>query len=74
MKMAEEEQGVPMVLPPQMGAIDATVESIRYRAQLIARNQKLDSGVMSTGLIGFALGFLFSLVMVIVLPLIIWGL
>lgn len=74
MKMAEEEQGVPMVLNPQMGAIDATVESIRYRAQLIARNQKLDSGVMSTGLIGFALGFLFSLVMVIVLPLIIWGL
>jgi len=63
-----------MVLNPQMGAIDATVESIRYRAQLIARNQKLDSGVMSTGLIGFALGFLFSLVMVIVLPLIIWGL
>ncbi len=63
-----------MVLPPQMGAIDATVESIRYRAQLIARNQKLDSGVMSTGLIGFILGFLFSLVMVIILPLIIWGL
>jgi len=63
-----------MVLNPQMGAIDATVESIRYRAQLIARNQKLDSGVMSTGLIGFALGFLFSLVMVIILPLIIWGL
>ncbi|MFA7037551.1 MAG: tetrahydromethanopterin S-methyltransferase subunit F, partial [Methanosarcina sp.] len=44
MKMAEEhEKGVPMVLAPQMGAIDATVESIRYRAQLIARNQKLDS-------------------------------
>jgi len=63
-----------MVLNPQMGAIDATVESIRYRAQLIARNQKLDSGVMATGLIGFILGFLFSLVMVIILPLIIWGL
>lgn len=58
-----------MVLNPQMGAIDATVESIRYRAQLIARNQKLDSGVMSTGIIGFAAGFLFSLLMVIILPL-----
>ncbi len=68
--MAEEhEKGVPMVLaPPQMGAIDATVESIRYRAQLIARNQKLDSGVAATGIIGFAAGFLFSLLMVIVLP------
>jgi len=68
--MAEEYgKGVPMVLNPQMGAIDGTVESIRYRAQLIARNQKLDSGVMSTGVIGFAAGFLFSLLMVVVLPL-----
>jgi len=68
--MAEEYgKGVPMVLNPQMGAIDATVESIRYRAQLIARNQKLDSGVMSTGFIGFAGGFLFALLMVIILPL-----
>lgn len=67
--MAEEhEKGVPMVLAPQIGAIDATVESIRYRAQLIARNQKLDSGVAATGIIGFAAGFLFSLLMVIVLP------
>ncbi len=68
--MAEEYgNGVPMVLAPQMGAIDATVESIRYRAQLIARNQKLDSGVMATGMIGFVAGFLFSLVMIIILPL-----
>ncbi|MCQ1534666.1 tetrahydromethanopterin S-methyltransferase subunit F [Methanosarcina sp. KYL-1] len=74
MNMAEEGKGVPMVLNPQMGGIDATVESIRYRAQLIARNQKLDSGVMATGFVGFALGFLFSLVMVIIIPLIIWGL
>jgi tetrahydromethanopterin S-methyltransferase subunit F len=73
MRMAEEYgQGVPMVLAPQMGAIDATVESIRYRAQLIARNQKLDSGVMATGVIGFALGFIFSLLMIIVLPLLVW--
>nr|AAC38335.1 N5 methyltetrahydromethanopterin:coenzyme M methyltransferase subunit MtrF [Methanosarcina mazei Go1] len=66
--MAEEhEKGVPMVLAPQMGAIDATVESIRYRAQLIARNQKLDFGVAAPD-IGFAAGLLFSLLMVIVLP------
>ena len=68
--MAEEGQGVPMVISPQMGAIDATVESIRYRAQLIARNQKLDSGVMATGILGFAAGFIFSLLMVVAIPLI----
>jgi tetrahydromethanopterin S-methyltransferase subunit F len=73
MRMAEEYgQGVPTVLAPQMGAIDTTVESIRYRAQLIARNQKLDSGVMATGIVGFALGFIFSLLMIIVLPLLVW--
>ena len=71
--MAEEYgKGVPMVLAAQMGALDATVESIRYRAQLIARNQKLDSGVMATGFVGFALGFIFSLLMIIVLPLLVW--
>lgn len=75
MKMAEEYgQGVPMTLAPQMGAIDATVESIRYRAQLIARNQKLDSGVMATGMSGFVAGFLFALLMVIGLPLLVWAL
>jgi len=74
MRMAEEYgQGVPMMLAPQMGAIDATVESIRYRAQLIARNQKLDSGVMATGMSGFVAGFLFSLIMIIGLPLLVWS-
>lgn len=69
--MAEEieyGQGVPMALNPQMGQIDADLESIRYRAQLIARNQKLDSGVMSTGFTGVAAGFIFAVLMVIVLP------
>lgn len=73
--MAEEYgQGFPMVLSPQMGAIDTTVESIRYRAQLIARNQKLDSGVMATGMSGFVAGLLFALLMVIGLPLLVWSL
>jgi tetrahydromethanopterin S-methyltransferase subunit F len=35
----EYEKGVPMATTPQMGAIDSSLESIRYRAQLIARNQ-----------------------------------
>ncbi len=72
--MAEEEygKGVPTVISPQMGSIEAVVEDIRYRAQLIARNQKLDSGVSATGISGFIAGFVFILLMVIVLPMFIW--
>jgi tetrahydromethanopterin S-methyltransferase subunit F len=61
-----------MVTTPQMGAIDLTVESIRYRGQLIARNQKLDSGINATGILGFAAGFIFIFVMIIVVPLLLW--
>ncbi|ABE52427.1 MULTISPECIES: tetrahydromethanopterin S-methyltransferase subunit F [Methanococcoides] len=73
--MAEEiesGQGVPMVINPQMGAIENVVDRIRYRAQLIARNQKLDSGVNATAATGFIVGFGFAVLMVLILPLIIW--
>ncbi len=73
--MAEDEEygkGVPMVITPQMGAIEAVVEDIRYRAQLIARNQKLDSGVSATGLAGFIAGFIFAIVMVVIIPMFVW--
>jgi tetrahydromethanopterin S-methyltransferase subunit F len=73
MAEAEYGKGVPMATIPQMVAVDATIESIRYRAQLIARNQKLDSGVMATGISGFAAGFIFTLLMIIVIPLLVWG-
>jgi tetrahydromethanopterin S-methyltransferase subunit F len=74
MAEAEYGKGVPMATTPQMGAVDSTVESIRYRAQLIARNQKLDSGIMATGILGFGAGFIFVFLIVIVLPLLVWGL
>ncbi|MCD4806251.1 MAG: tetrahydromethanopterin S-methyltransferase subunit F [Methanococcoides sp.] len=73
--MAEEIEsglGVPMVINPQMGAIENVVDRIRYRAQLIARNQKLDSGVNATAATGFIVGFGFAVLMVLILPLIIW--
>ncbi len=72
--MAEEDygKGVPTVINPQMGAIEAVIEDIRYRAQLIARNQKLDSGVSATGVTGFIAGFVFALFMVVILPMFIW--
>ncbi|MFQ6073211.1 MAG: tetrahydromethanopterin S-methyltransferase subunit F [Methanosarcinales archaeon] len=67
------DQGVPMVLsPPGMGVIESMVSDIKYRAQLIARNQKLESGVSATSIIGFAIGFTFAILM-IMLPILIGG-
>ncbi len=68
--MADKEyeygKGVPMVVAPSMATIESLVEDIRYRGQLIARNQKLESGVGATGVMGFALGFIIVMLMVLV--------
>ncbi|MFZ3059727.1 MAG: tetrahydromethanopterin S-methyltransferase subunit F [Candidatus Methanoperedens sp.] len=68
--MAEKEyeygKGVPMVIAPSMAAIEQLVEDIRYRGQLIARNQKLESGVGATGVIGFVIGFVVVMATVLV--------
>lgn len=65
-------KGVPMVIEPQMGPIDSVIADVKARAQLIARNQKLDSGVSAAGIVGFAAGFIFAILMAVVLPLMIW--
>ncbi len=68
--MAEKEyeygKGVPMVVAPSMATIESLVEDIRYRGQLIARNQKLESGVGATGVIGITIGFVIVLLLVLV--------
>jgi tetrahydromethanopterin S-methyltransferase subunit F len=68
--MAEKEYeyglGVPTVVSPSMAAIDSLVEDIRYRGQLIARNQKLESGVGATGFIGFIIGFVIVILIVLI--------
>ncbi|MFZ3382856.1 MAG: tetrahydromethanopterin S-methyltransferase subunit F [Candidatus Methanoperedens sp.] len=68
--MAEKEyeygKGVPMVIAPSMATIESLVEDIRYRGQLIARNQKLESGVGATGVIGFIIGFLLVILTVFI--------
>ncbi|MDF1558387.1 MAG: tetrahydromethanopterin S-methyltransferase subunit F [ANME-2 cluster archaeon] len=74
--MVEEEyvydRGVPMVVkPPASGVFDKLVENIRYKGQLIARNQKLDSGV-AAGFEGLVIGFLFAVIM-IGLPIVLRG-
>lgn len=60
-----------VVKPPASGAFDKLLEDIRYKGQLIARNQKLDSGVAS-GFSGLVIGFAFAILM-IGLPIIIQG-
>ncbi len=74
--MAEKEyeygKGVPMVVAPSMATIESLVEDIRYRGQLIARNQKLESGVGATGVIGFLIGFIIVMLAVLV-PVILKG-
>ncbi|HEY9207065.1 MAG TPA: tetrahydromethanopterin S-methyltransferase subunit F [Candidatus Methanoperedens sp.] len=74
--MAEKEyeygKGVPMVVAPSMATIESLVEDIRYRGQLIARNQKLESGVGATGVIGFLIGFIIVMLAVLV-PVILMG-
>ncbi len=68
--MAEKEyeygKGVPMVVAPSLATIESLVEDIRYRGQLIARNQKLESGVGATGVIGITIGFVIVLLLVLV--------
>jgi tetrahydromethanopterin S-methyltransferase subunit F len=58
-------QGVPTVVAPSMAVIESLIEDIRYRGQLIARNQKLESGVGATGVIGFIIGFMFAMIAVL---------
>ena len=50
----------------RMVAIDNMVESIRYKAQIIARSNKTDSAMMTTGLMGFLTGFVIALVLVVI--------
>jgi len=49
-----------------MVAIDTMVESIRYKAQLIARSNKTESAMMTSGVMGFLIGFSIALVLVVI--------
>jgi len=39
-----------------MTSINRMMDSIRYKAQILARTTKLESGIMGMGLLGFAVG------------------
>jgi len=68
--MAEEQeikfgQGMPTVIEPSMTAFDDILEDIKYKGQLLARETKLSSGVLATVSMGFAIGFILAVVMMI---------
>jgi len=66
--MAEEiayGQGIAAVVEPNMPMIDAIVEDVRYKGQLLARETKLSSGVLATVSIGFAIGFVLAILMML---------
>ena len=68
--MADEQevvygQGLPAVIEPNMAMFDDIAEDIKYKSQLLARETKLSSGVLSTVSIGFAIGFILAIVMMI---------
>jgi tetrahydromethanopterin S-methyltransferase subunit F len=69
-RMAEEKevvygQGYPMVVMTQEGYFDDIVEDIKYKGQLLARETKMSSGVLSTVSMGFFTGFIIALLMMI---------
>ena len=55
-----------------MSAINSMVSSIRYKAQILARTTKLESGIMGMGIVGFAVG-LAVVMLLIVVPAIMLG-
>jgi len=66
--MAEEilyGQGMATVVEPNMPLVDLIVEDVRYKGQLLARETKLSSGVLSTVSMGFAIGFVLAILMML---------
>ena len=51
--------------PVRMAAIEAMVFDIKYKGQILARTNKLESGIMNSGVIGFAIGLAIALLMVV---------
>jgi tetrahydromethanopterin S-methyltransferase subunit F len=58
--------------PVRMVAIENMVENIRYKSQILARTNKIDSAVTASGLVGFTAGLLLALIL-IVLPALLMG-
>ncbi|MCK8517981.1 tetrahydromethanopterin S-methyltransferase subunit F [Methanoculleus sp. 7T] len=62
--MAEE--GTQAAGPIRMTAINGMMDSIRYKAQILARTNKLESGIMGSGILGFAIGIIVVMLLIVV--------
>lgn len=49
-----------------MAAINRMMSDIRYKAQITARTNKLESGIIGNGLVGFGVGLIVMIVLVVV--------
>ena len=49
-----------------MVAIDNMVENVRYKSQILARTNKLDSAVSASGLVAFVAGLLIAVILIVV--------
>jgi tetrahydromethanopterin S-methyltransferase subunit F len=68
--MAEEQeviygQGIPKVIEPRTQMFQDIVDDFKYKAQLLARETKLSSGVLATVSMGFAIGFILAILLMI---------
>jgi len=68
--MAEEQeiiygQGIPKVVEPRLPLFQDLVDDIKYKGQLLARETKLSSGVLATVSMGFAIGFVLAILLMI---------
>jgi tetrahydromethanopterin S-methyltransferase subunit F len=61
-EMAEEAKSTG---PVRMVAIENMVENIRYKSQILARTNKIDSAVSANGVIGFMAGLLCALILIL---------
>ena len=51
--------------PIRMAAIDAMMNDMRFKGQILARTNKLESGIMDSGIVGFTIGLLVALILVV---------
>jgi tetrahydromethanopterin S-methyltransferase subunit F len=52
--------------PVRMVAIENMVENIRYKSQILARTNKIDSAVSAAGVVGFMAGLLCALILILI--------
>lgn len=69
--MAEQVAVAATQVPPE-NAYMPVIDDTCYRAQLVSRNQKMTSAVGATKIIGFVIGALFALAMVLI-PALVYG-